>query len=544
MSFRDLFPLYPLSLKSPPKAKIKFGTRDLYVDFPRQAYHFMELAMYKATKSDLTADEVKEEWKKFLQDNKDFLTFKGKPFASVSLLFTPFSEKSFLKLGVKWDLFTEYLEQEARNFLSEMEKGKENIIDVYREIWANFFGVTGIIIPPRPSYFPTSRETFKKLLKRTGDYSYLVNLLDQLEGIVKRVEEVKKDKAPSVQLYTTNLIMVVQHLRALIDVVNIPAAYLLMRNILENFIKLSVYLDIARSIDPEIVLSSMFLYDYETVEARRYSLKEFRREFTRKFLKVYSSISADKTFNLIEFVNRLKEKQTPKLGVNPKVLEEFSESYGLEGAGLNKLYSACSTVIHNQPPLPFFSLLEVKFFKLFLEKYTESLRLVAERLIDENINQAKIPTPLQPVKDLSLKDCLRVAYLLEVKHGPEVKDIIKRAIAVLPKRDKGFEWIWMNPLTLTSVLNLISPSFSRLRDFSFTEEDMEDILEKIQLLSFKVSVKDETYKTLSALQEIILPELQKYAVFSSLKSIEQKTKTTFYLLAHYLPQVVEEMIKT
>ena len=102
MSLRELFPAYPLFLKSPPKSKIKFGTRRLYVDLPWQAYYFLRLAMDKAVKIGLTKEEVKEGWNKFLQDNKDILTFHGKPFISVSLRSTPSSEKEFLRLEVRY----------------------------------------------------------------------------------------------------------------------------------------------------------------------------------------------------------------------------------------------------------------------------------------------------------------------------------------------------------------------------------------------------------------------------------------------------------
>jgi len=173
---------------------------------------------------------------------------------------------------VKWHLFIKYLEEKAMGFLSEMEKNEQSIMNVYKEIWNNFFGVTGTIRPTEPLYFPSTRERFRKLLKRTGDYSYIEILLDQFEGIIKQVEETMKNKIPAVQLYTTNLRMDIHHLRALIDVVDIPAAYLLLRNILEIFVKLFVYLDVGKSIDTNIVLYSMFLYEYETA-----SLKNFLR---------------------------------------------------------------------------------------------------------------------------------------------------------------------------------------------------------------------------------------------------------------------------
>jgi len=550
MSLRKLFPTYPLILKSPPKSRIKFGTRNLYVDLSWQSYYFLQQAMNKAVKAELTIEEVRKEWHKFLQHNRDFLTFHDKPFVSVSLRFDKFSGKSFLRLNVKWDLFVEYLEEKVIGLLSEMEKNEQSIMNVYKEIWNNFFGVTGIIMPTEPLYFPSTRERFRKLLKRTGDYSYIERLLDQFEGIIKQVEETMKNKIPAVQLYTTNLRMDIQHLRALIDVVDIPAAYLLLRNILEIFVKLFVYLDVGKSTDTNIILYSMFLYEYETAEEfglkkrRVYSLKRFKKELIRKILKVFSTFSSDKPIDMFEFINKLKEKQIPTLGVNPKLLKEFSESYGLNEVHLNKLYSACSMIIHNQPPLPFFSLLEVKFFKHFLEECLKSLRMIVEKLTDEKIRLESIHVPPLSKEKASLKECLRVARLLEMKHGAETKDIIKRAMGtVQEKQVKSLDWIWIRPLTLVSFFHIISPSFSHLRNLSFIEEDMRDVIEKLQPLSFKISIRDEVYGTLSNLQETILPDLEKFKAFSSLTPAEQKRKVMFYLLLRFLPEIVEEMIK-
>ncbi|MEM2174666.1 MAG: hypothetical protein QXI58_03465 [Candidatus Micrarchaeia archaeon] len=109
--------------------------------------------------------------------------------------------------------------------------------------------------------------------------------------MIKRIEEKMKNEIPAIELYTINLIMDIQHLHALIDVVNIPAAYLLLRNLLENFVKLFIYLDLGKSINPNITLSLMFLYEYEANEKldqkkrRIYSLRRFKDEMIRKFFK-------------------------------------------------------------------------------------------------------------------------------------------------------------------------------------------------------------------------------------------------------------------
>jgi len=547
MNLQKIFPAYPMNLKSLAKSKTKFGTRRLYVDVPWQAYYFLEMIMNKAEGRKLNAKEVKEEWHKFLRENKDSLTFHDKPFVSVSLRPTWSPEKSYLRLDVKWDLFLEYLEEKAIRFSSEIDENGENVMNVYREIWTNLFQITNKIVPIPSTYFPFQQEMFRRLLRRTGDYSYIENLLHQFEVIMDQVDKAMRNKFPSIQFCTMNLTMEIKHLRALIDVVNIPAAYLLLRNILENFIKFFIYFDVGKSIDPNvgpnIVLCSMLFYEYETTgrpdmrKVRRYSLKGFKEEATKKFLKIVSEIPHDKLLVLPEIINKLREKQMPTLGVKTEVVREFCETYKLSEIKLKELYSACSSIIHNQPPLPFFSPLEVKVFKNFLEKCLQSFRIMAEKLINEKIELEKINVASLQRED---KECLHVAHLLEIKYRAEIKEIIKEALAA--PEVEGLNWIWVKPLTLTSLFHLVSPSFKHLRDFSFIEEDMEDVISKLQPLTFNGSIQYEVHETLSSLQEMLLPKLEKYSTFSSLDSPEKKRKTIFYLLLLCLPETVEEMI--
>jgi len=401
MSLKELFPLYPLILRSPRKTVIKFGTRNLYVDLPWQAYYFLFSCMAKATEGELTTLGVKKEWSEFLRnpDNREVLTVDGKPFVSISLRSTPLSKKRYLRLDVKWDLFIEYLERKATHLSSKIERSGENIMEAYREIWTNFFNIVGFRPPPRSTYLPHTREAFRRLLERTGDYTCIENTLGELQQVIDKVEDTIKDKTSyvSVRLYTINLTMYIQHLRALIDIVNIPAAYLTLRNLLETFIKFFIYLDVGKDIKPNILPYLMFFYEYETrvregpytIKRRIYSLKRFREDLVKKVQKILSSPSLEESNDLFDFIYRLKEKLKEKqllpLGINSNTIKEFSEIYAIEGTNLTNLYSACSSIIHNQPPLPFFSLLEVKIFKHFLSKYLHSFTTMAEKLINMRI---------------------------------------------------------------------------------------------------------------------------------------------------------------
>jgi len=502
--------------------------------------------MNKTLKMSLATEDVRKEWVEFLKNNKDSLMYNNKPLATVSLRSTSSSQVRYFRLDVRWNTFINYLEEEARRFLVQVEKNGENIMELYRKIWSNFFYIAMRVISPEPVYHPQALENFRKLLKRTGDYYQIKNIITNLEEMIRKLGR-EMEKYPSVELYTVNLMTGAQRLHTLIDAINISAAYVVLRNILENLVKLFVYFAIGKSLgDPDIVVYGMFTYEYEAEKSdlkklRRYSLKKFQREFVRKFQKLSPDVLSEE-ITLVDLLNKFKKRQMPLLGINVGVLSEFSQMYGLKDAKLDKLYSACSTIVHNQPPLPFFSLLEIKFFKLFLEKYADSFKKVIERLTGTTFRLKDVKISPLMNKEKLLKECLWVAEYLESVHDKELKEIIRNALIESQKQGKGLEGIWIKPLTLLSVFYILSPSSKQLRTFSFIEEDLENVVRLLQPLSFKIGIDYEVRSTLDVLREILLKELERYEEFSSL-GLEQKEKVIFYLLSYYLPKIAEELLK-
>nr|MDO8097732.1 hypothetical protein [Candidatus Njordarchaeota archaeon] len=388
MSLRELFPGYSLTLRSPRGCKTKFGTRDVYVDFPWQAYRFLQAVMDKAVRSGLTKEEVKEKWHEFLLENKDTLLFDGKSLVSVSLIASPLSTKSFLELRVNWPIFVKYLERKASRFMSEINRHAHKIMKAYKEIRLNIFYASNTVKSTKHQYSPFIRERFLELLNTSGDWQDIQRLIDLLETLVAKIEEGKKREVEWFQLYTTNLQMEIQHLRSSMEAVNIPGGYLLLRNMLETLVKMYVYADIGRSIDSEgFVLVTMFLYEYEVLDKRqkKLSLRELTDRLRLDIMNLVSRLPPIKEVVISEFIEKLRIENAPTLWIDRKTLREFSIAHSLDG-GIDQLYSACSKVIHNQPPLPFFSLLEVKVFKHFLQRFVHSLRMIAEGLIHQRID--------------------------------------------------------------------------------------------------------------------------------------------------------------
>lgn len=545
MSLRALFPIYPLGLKTPAKSRIKFGTRSIYVDFPWVASRFIQSMMSEAARAELTAEYVREEWRKLVGEQKDKLTRQGRALASVSLVSSPFSDRGFLVLKIHWNHFVDYLEDNATVLFASFVDAKSEsgkILQVYREIWMNFFNAIGVLTGFEPSYNPASLVDFRKLLERTGDYDYIEQLLRQLEEVVGKMEPAPRPRFSSVQHYTTNLRMNVQHIRTAFNVVDIPACYLILRNLLERIVELFILTDIGKSVgNIDAVLWSMFLHRYESESVGRSKVKLPLESFIDQTKEKFGKILFDMQGEQLDFsvlMDRLSSIGMPALWINTELLQDFSRHYQLNEADLVRVYRACGVVIHNQSPLPFFSLLEVKFFKKFLEAYLESLAKVVQKLIGKEIPVWK--PEISASSESESAKALKVARSL-ARHELHVKNAIAKAVAELSRKDpRSLEWIWINPMTLSSLFHLISANWTDLSYPTFVEDDIERIVQQLQPHSFKLSVQNEVEKTLDRMEESLVTELEKFDVFSSLTSPDLKRKVVLYLLLLYLPKVVED----
>ena len=337
MSLYYLFPQYPLKFRSPPESRLKFETRSIYVDFPWPFYRFLQDIVIESMEKTITKEEIKRKWNTFMQKYRDNILFHGKPLGTIFA--RRFQDKICLRLNVKWNLFIEYLEEKARKISLEVEKNGENIKNLYKYIWSNFFNIIAEEKIPRYAYLPS--EKFKKLLQRTGDYYYLEKLLDQFEKNLIQIIR-RNDILPTVQLYILNMLMDVRHLRTLVYSSNIPEAYLLLRNFLETLIKLFVYVEIGAkvssyntSIDIDLILYLLFRYEYELrdyykKDSRFSSLDRFIEETSRKFIKIFSSFRLEENINLNEFIDKMRKKVVPALMINKNSLKEFCKNYDLE----------------------------------------------------------------------------------------------------------------------------------------------------------------------------------------------------------------------
>lgn len=554
MSLSEIFPAYPVQIVSPRKSNIKIASRKVFVDFPYIFWNFIADITLKMDKSKFPQEVFKKELELFTSDEeiKKIATFNNVPLGKVLLLTSPFTTKLLLKLKVNWQTFFEYLEDKAQKLISKVEEDGSNIRNVYFEIIDNYFKLVPFVPNPELSRFNINMlENFKKLLRRQGEEQNIQLSLSILQQIVRSIEKTKN--VEGIKLWAMQFESDIYGIKKCLENMDILSCYFYLRNMLENLIKLIVYNDIAKDFIFYDEMLQIFFF-YEKIAGNRcYSIHQLKDKYVKK---IASHIRGVNEINLEEIYLMMIEKRLPKLCINNQTLEEFQKKFNIH-APIKNYWSACSEVIHNQSPLPFFSLLEVKSFKHFLKKYIECfasvIRIVEScnkvpSLEDIQICYAKAWNALFISKELQggkakyeletkqklNKKARKVLRHLLLQKEKEIENILE---SLVKNKDLKRKEIFFNPSTLASLFYLISPSITHITSGEFNIDDVQYFIVKVQPLSFNVSLEFEFYKTLKMLEEEIMPKLEKVSSEFSELNEEEKKSITFYLLAMKLPEL-------
>jgi hypothetical protein len=379
--FSRIFPSYPIQIVSPRGGNVKIASRRLYVDFPFVYWDFIGHVAYKISESKENPQKVfQQEMEIFNKERREITTFNNVPLGTISLVATPHTTKLLLKLRVNWPVFFQYLENKARELISKIEEDGSNIMKVYNEIINNYFNLVGTRIVPNPQlarFNVHQLENFKELLRRLQEEQDIRNYLSNIKRAINAVETMKLE---GIKLWTLQLNSDFSAVEMCLERMDILSCYFYLRNALENLVKLIVYSDIAKNFNTcQGILEVFFFYDKlydksaekaekekaEKAEKRFYSIQKLESEYVKRITRYLESTPE---IDLEKIDSMMREKQFPRLGIKRQTLEEFENRYKVS---IKNYWVACSEVIHNQSPLPFFSLLEVKSFKHFLRQYSE-----------------------------------------------------------------------------------------------------------------------------------------------------------------------------
>jgi hypothetical protein len=273
-----------------------------------------------------------------------------------------------------------------------------------------------------------------------------------------------------------------------------------------------------------------------------YSIKSLKKDYGKELSAALQAISHDDVNWDEKVFQEITRRQCPKLCIGRREKEstfkEFRESYNVDS--FEKYWSACSEIIHNQSPLSFFSLLEVKAFKYFLKKYVECFisNLTQIFRISKKLIEGKQTPELSEEEIMLTTRAKKILHKLSLEKEREVKSIISSIVSDKSLRKETF----FNPLTLLSLFHLSSPGWARINSEEFCKEDIEYLIEKIEPISFNKGVKFELDTTFQIFQEEMMLKLQQMSREFSELNDEEKTAVIFSLLAIMLPQVVKEKL--
>jgi hypothetical protein len=553
MGLSEIFPSYPIQIFSPRGGNVKIASRRVYVDFPYIYWNFITDIAYKISRSKDSQKVFQKELEVFNSDEeiRKITTFNNVPLGTISLITTPFTTKLLVKLKVNWPVFFQYLENKAQELISKIEMDGSNIREVYNEIIDNYFKLVPFVPNPEMARFNIYQlENFKKLLRQLQEERDIQHSLLILKRTIRSIA--KAAELEDIELWMLQLESDFSAVEKCLENIDILSCYFYLRNALENLIKLVVYNDIARNLNTYRGISQVFFFYEKVAKEKCYSIQQLKSKYIKR---ITNYIENTPEINLEKIYLMMIEKQFPKLSINSQTLKEFENTYNVS---IKNYWSACSEIIHNQSPLPFFSLLEIKSFKHFLRRYSErfisvvkiipliikvpekdfeslikDVRILPGVGITEKLADEKTVQEFTPLKQKLSKKAREVFRQLIFQE--EIKLILKSLIEDKTLRRKVF----FNPLTLVSLFHLSSPGLTRITSGEFSFEDIEYLITKIQPLSYMVKGGIELmfYTTLQILEEKMMPKLEEMSQeFSKLDEEEKKT-IIFYLLAIKLPEL-------
>jgi hypothetical protein len=222
-----------------------------------------------------------------------------------------------------------------------------------------------------------------------------------------------------------------------------------------------------------------------------YSIKSLKKDYGKELSAALQAIPPDDVNWEGKVFQEIARRQCPKLCIKFITFKEFRESYNVDL--FENYWSACSEIIHNQSPLPFFSLLEVKAYKHFLKKYVECFisNLTQIFRISKELIEGKQTPELSEEKIMLTTRAKKILHKLSLEKEREVKSIIGSIVSDKSLRKETF----FNPLTLLSLFHLSSPGWARINSEEFCKEDIEYLIEKIEPISFNKGVKFESDTT-------------------------------------------------
>ncbi len=202
---KNLFVNPNLQVTGRKKSKVKFGSRDVFIDCPREIYnliyHFYDVCDKKSADLPKNARGKEEsvKYKKFVEAIK---SEKNSPKTEIgklsewilaigikwNIVFVPYYKKAILKYEVE-GYYRNFWENKVLQFIRELQKGDDSLISIYEKIQATTVKYDRLV---------TKREDrlpyIINLILEKNDYLSIEKELEKLEYLFKKLKRYTKKR--------------------------------------------------------------------------------------------------------------------------------------------------------------------------------------------------------------------------------------------------------------------------------------------------------------------------------------------------------------
>jgi hypothetical protein len=542
-----LYPAYGVSLvvRSEKGRRIRLRPSKIFVDMPWIVYSFAGYIVNKIAEADVSAKEVKDLWNEVVEKNKELLTVDGKPYVTVGLKKHSFSPNLVIvQIRVNWRKFFEFYERVSEDEASKIIKNGSYIREIYNDIIFNTLW-SASIKAFEIKFTLTERLllNFVKVLKYSGDYYQVEEILNNILSVIDKLHQQLSEKYCNWELFTWQLKSDWIKLHESWERIDIPACYFYLRNVLELFLKIALYKFLLSNFsfqkNIEEVLIRVLFEAERTKKLLVIRKKEDYSTWKQNFLRVLTKV-ADKISNLLSITNEIeKEKQYRRLieklnrfcpSISSKLIEFIKDDLKVESS-VESLWTICSEIIHNQPPLPFYSLYEIKIFKRVLKYYLEQISLFCKKCFEIPLKD-KFEYETATFPRLRFNIIKKQIDLLWNRYRDRIKDGIKE---ISSRYSKEF---WFDPRLLSIIFEIWELSPSRMYEEEISYEDFLFFIENLQAISYKVGLKESAITTFQIFEKELKPFLFSLGLNKDL-SEEERRVLLILLLSLLLPESIK-----
>jgi hypothetical protein len=141
----------------------------------------------------------------------------------------------------------------------------------------------------------------------------------------------------------------------------------------------------------------------------------------------------------------------------------------------------------------------------------------------------------KPEKRLSVQR-LKAIYDSLLRNRKE----IEKHLSEIMGKEEYLREPWFDPLTLSSLFAIWSPSSTRLHWHCLTEDDLNRMIEKVEPLSFQIGLDLRKEFTLQVFYKEIIPILSDISKEFSNLSEKEKRVVVFWILLTLLPELLKK----